>query len=130
MASTTDAAYLRRSSQHVGNAGDMSREGQLTEIRRLAAVDGQTGELEVYVDWGKSAAYDKRSKRTDFTRLLADMAAGKIGPCTHTPTTGSTDPRRTTSGSAKRRPLTRSGSWSGPDPWRSTRPTRRSCSRS
>lgn len=72
------AAYIRRSFVDPESPGDIAEAAQLAEVRRLAAVDGHNGNLIVYSDWGVSADVAKSAKRTQYTRLLADMEAGRI----------------------------------------------------
>lgn len=74
----TPAAYLRRSYVDPDSPGDISREAQRAAVRKLAAADGHNGNLIEYDDWGISADVAKAGKRTAYTRLLADMEAGKV----------------------------------------------------
>ena len=71
-------AYIRRSFVDAESPGDIAEAAQLAEVRRLAAADGHNGNLVVYSDWGVSADLAKSVKRTEYTRLLADMEAGSI----------------------------------------------------
>lgn len=73
------AAYIRRSFVDAESPGDVSEAAQLAAVRKLAHTDGHNGDLVVYSDWGVSADVAKASKRTEYTRLLADMEAGTIG---------------------------------------------------
>ena len=72
------AAYLRRSFVDAESPGDISREAQREAVRRLAVADGHNGNLVEYDDWGLTADVAKSAKRTDYTRLLADMEAGIV----------------------------------------------------
>ena len=72
------AAYLRRSFVDADSPGDISREAQRETVRKLAAGDGHNGNLVEYDDWGISADVAKSAKRTAYTRLLADMEAGRV----------------------------------------------------
>ena len=72
------AAYIRRSFVDPESPGDIAEAAQLAEVRRLAAADGHNGNLVVYSDWGVSADVAKSAKRTEYTRLLADMEAGRV----------------------------------------------------
>ncbi|HUG30199.1 MAG TPA: recombinase family protein, partial [Candidatus Limnocylindria bacterium] len=72
------AAYLRRSYVDPDSPGDISREVQRAAVRRLAEGDGHNGNVVEYDDWGVSADVAKAGKRIAYTRLLADMEAGKV----------------------------------------------------
>jgi len=72
------AAYLRRSYVDANSPGDISREAQRDAVRRLSTADGHNGDVIEYDDWGVSADVAKSAKRTAYTRLLADMEAGKV----------------------------------------------------
>lgn len=72
------AAYLRRSYVDQNSPGDISKEAQRATIRKLAEAEGHNGNLVEYDDWGVSADVAKSAKRTDYTRLLADMEAGRV----------------------------------------------------
>jgi DNA invertase Pin-like site-specific DNA recombinase len=72
------AAYIRRSHVDPQSPGDISEAAQLAAVKKLAAVDGHNGDMAVYSDWGISADVAKSRKRTDYTRLLADMEAGRV----------------------------------------------------
>ncbi len=72
------AAYLRRSYVDADSPGDISLEAQRSAVRKLAVADGHNGNLIEYNDWGITADVAKSSKRTEYTRLLADMEAGKV----------------------------------------------------
>jgi len=72
------AAYLRRSYVDPDSPGDISREAQRATIQRLAVADGHNGDVVEYDDWGISADIAKTAKRTAYSRLLADMEAGKV----------------------------------------------------
>jgi DNA invertase Pin-like site-specific DNA recombinase len=72
------AAYIRRSFVDAEAPGDIAEAAQLAEVRRLAAQDGHNGDLVIYSDWGISADVAKTTKRTEYTRLLDDMDAGRI----------------------------------------------------
>ena len=66
-------AYLRRSAATESNPGNDSREAQLSAVQRLCGPD-----VTVYEDWGKSGSGDG-SKRPEYQRLKAEIAAGRIG---------------------------------------------------
>lgn len=72
------AAYLRRSFVDAESPGDISRDAQRAAVRRLAERDGHNGNLIEYDDWGVSADVAKAGKRIAYTRLLADMEAGRV----------------------------------------------------
>ena len=72
------AAYIRRSFVDSDSPGDISEMAQLAAVKKLAAADGHNGNLEVFSDWGVSADVAKSAKRTEYTRLLADMEEGRI----------------------------------------------------
>src|SRR5664279_4020110 len=74
----TPAAYIRRSFVDPESPGDIAEAAQLAEVRRLAVADGHNGNLVVYSDWGVSADIAKSAKRTEYSRLLDDMGAGRI----------------------------------------------------
>jgi DNA invertase Pin-like site-specific DNA recombinase len=72
------AAYIRRSFVDAESPGDISELAQLAAVKKLAAADGHNGNLQVFSDWGVSADVAKSAKRTEYTRLLADMEDGRI----------------------------------------------------
>ena len=78
MDSRRPAAYIRRSFVDPESPGDIAEASQLAEVKRLAAADGHNGNLVVYSDWGVSADVAKSAKRLEYTRLLADMEAGRV----------------------------------------------------
>ncbi|HEY8869649.1 MAG TPA: recombinase family protein [Candidatus Limnocylindrales bacterium] len=75
---TYPAAYLRRSFVDADSPGDISRETQRAAVRSLAERDGHNGNIVEYDDWGISADVAKAGKRIAYTRLLADMEAGRV----------------------------------------------------
>lgn len=75
---TQGAAYIRRSYVDAESPGDISLEAQRSAVRRLAAADGHGHELAEYNDWGISADVAKAGQRTAYSRLLADMEAGRV----------------------------------------------------
>lgn len=75
---TYPAAYLRRSYVDPNSPGDISREAQRAAVAKLAHADGHNGDVVEYDDWGVSADVAKSAHRTAYSRLLADMEAGKV----------------------------------------------------
>jgi DNA invertase Pin-like site-specific DNA recombinase len=71
-------AYLRRSDADDGSPGDVSRAVQERAIAVLAAADGFTGPVPMFVDWDKSADEAKIEKRTEYARMLAEVQAGRV----------------------------------------------------
>lgn len=72
-------AYIRRSNPDEDDgAGEISRATQEDAVRQLAKRDGHEGELVWYADWGKSGRGDMISRRTDYGRMLEDVAAGRV----------------------------------------------------
>ena len=70
-------AYIRRSVASRGNPGDLSREFQVDEVRRLAGPDAAN--LRIFDgDWGKSAATDKTDKRLAFLEMLDAIERGEV----------------------------------------------------
>ncbi|MEJ7747833.1 MAG: hypothetical protein WKF56_00930, partial [Candidatus Limnocylindrales bacterium] len=60
MSTARQLAYIRRSVVRRGDAGDLSRDFQITEVRRLADDDA----IEIIAgDWGRSARHDQTDKR-------------------------------------------------------------------
>jgi DNA invertase Pin-like site-specific DNA recombinase len=68
-------AYIRRSTTSRSNPGDVSREFQTAEVRKLA---GTNGLLIVDGDWGRSAATDKTAKRLAFLEVLDSIERGEV----------------------------------------------------
>jgi DNA invertase Pin-like site-specific DNA recombinase len=68
-------AYIRRSTTSRSNPGDVSREFQTAEVRKLAGTDGL---LIVDGDWGRSAATDKTAKRLAFLEVLDSIERGEV----------------------------------------------------
>jgi DNA invertase Pin-like site-specific DNA recombinase len=67
-------AYIRRSTTSRSNPGDLSRDFQIGEVRRLAGTD----DLRIMAgDWGRSAATDKTAKRLDFLELMEAVERGE-----------------------------------------------------
>jgi DNA invertase Pin-like site-specific DNA recombinase len=68
-------AYIRRSVASRADPGDVSRDFQTEEVRKLAGaadlkiIDG---------DWGKSAATDKTDRRLAFLELLVSIEAAEV----------------------------------------------------
>lgn len=70
-------AYIRRSVTSRHNPGDVSREFQTEEVRRLAAAEAS--ELVIIdQDWGRSAATDKTAQRLGFLDLLERVERGEV----------------------------------------------------
>jgi DNA invertase Pin-like site-specific DNA recombinase len=59
------------------NPGDVSRQFQTEEVRRLAGDEVERLQV-VDKDWGRSAATDKTDRRLGFLELLASVEAGKV----------------------------------------------------
>lgn len=72
------AAYVRRSYVDAASSGDVSREVQEAAIRDLAHRDGYNGDVEWYVDWGKSGSEAKASTRTRYAEMLRAVEAGRV----------------------------------------------------
>lgn len=70
-------AYIRRSISRVGDAGDVSREFQTEEVRRLAGDDGSRLVV-IDQDWGVSAAREKTHRRLAFLAMLASIERGEV----------------------------------------------------
>jgi len=70
-------AYIRRSARSTSDPGDLSRELQTDEVRRLAGADGPTLAI-LDADWGKSAATDATDKRLAFLGLLESIERGEV----------------------------------------------------
>lgn len=70
-------AYIRRSVIRKGNEGDLSREFQVAEVRRLAGDDGP-GLAVIDGDWGRSARHDKTDKRLAFLSMLETIERGEV----------------------------------------------------
>ncbi|MFI5227124.1 MAG: recombinase family protein, partial [Candidatus Limnocylindrales bacterium] len=71
-------AYIRRSYADANSTGDVSREVQESAIRELAHRDGHNGDVEVFVDWGKSASEAKSASRSKYAAMLAAVEDGKV----------------------------------------------------
>jgi DNA invertase Pin-like site-specific DNA recombinase len=70
-------AYIRRSARSRNDPGDVSREFQVEEVRRLAGAD--VDRLDVRdQDWGRSAATDKTDRRLAFLTILEDVERGEV----------------------------------------------------
>jgi DNA invertase Pin-like site-specific DNA recombinase len=76
-ANATPTAYIRRSVASRADPGDVSREFQTEEVRRLAGADGPTLAI-IDRDWGRSAATDKTGRRLAFLALLDAIEAGDV----------------------------------------------------
>lgn len=70
-------AYIRRSVTSRNNPGDVSREFQTEEVRRLAG-DEVSRLTVIDQDWGKSAAADKTAQRLGFLDLLERVERGEV----------------------------------------------------
>jgi DNA invertase Pin-like site-specific DNA recombinase len=71
--------YVRRSKVSKDSPGDVSREAQEATIRRLAAADGLTEDVRLYVDFGKSADPTKEARRTQWRAMITAAEAGQVG---------------------------------------------------
>lgn len=70
-------AYIRRSSRSRNDPGDVSREFQVLEVRRLAGAD--VNRLEIRdADWGRSGSTDKTVKRLAFLAILDEVERGEV----------------------------------------------------
>jgi DNA invertase Pin-like site-specific DNA recombinase len=70
-------AYVRRSARSRHDPGDLSREFQVQEVRRLAGAD--VDRLDVRdQDWGRSAATDKTDRRLAFLGILEEVERGEV----------------------------------------------------
>jgi DNA invertase Pin-like site-specific DNA recombinase len=70
-------AYVRRSSRSRNDPGDLSREFQVQEVRRLAGA--QSDALEVRdQDWGRSASTDKTDRRLAFLGIIEEVERGEV----------------------------------------------------
>ena len=70
-------AYVRRSARSRHDPGDISREFQVEEVRRLAGAD--VDRLDVRdQDWGRSAATDKTERRLAFLSILEEVERGEV----------------------------------------------------
>ena len=76
-ANAQPTAYIRRSVASRADPGDVSREFQTEEVRRLAGADGPTLTI-IDRDWGQSAATDKTARRLAFLALLDAIEAGDV----------------------------------------------------
>jgi len=76
-ANAQPTAYIRRSVASRADPGDVSREFQTEEVRRLAGADGPTLTI-IDRDWGRSAATDKTGRRLAFLALLDAIEAGDV----------------------------------------------------
>lgn len=70
-------AYIRRSVVRRDNEGDLSREFQVAEVRRLAGEDGPSLSI-IDGDWGRSAANDKTDKRLAFLAIMESIERGEV----------------------------------------------------
>src|SRR5579859_2727460 len=75
----TPVAYLRKSRSD-DPTREVSREVQESAVRALAARDGINGELQVLVDWDRSADQSKTEQRTAYRELIRGIEAGELGP--------------------------------------------------
>lgn len=72
-------AYIRRSSpDERRGAGEVSRDVQEDAIRSLAHRDGYNGDVEYFVDWGRSADESKVGRRAEYLRMLRLIEAGGV----------------------------------------------------
>lgn len=67
------AAYIRKSKKLEESAA-----AQLAAVRQVAARDGETGDLLVYSDVGLSGRRKKRGEKSEWARLLDDIAADLV----------------------------------------------------
>lgn len=67
------AAYIRKSQKLEDSAT-----AQLAAVKQVAARDGETGDLLVYSDVGLSGRRKKRGEKSEWARLLDDIAANLI----------------------------------------------------
>lgn len=70
-------AYLRKSKSD-DPSKEVSRDVQEHAVRDLAARDGYNGELELFVDWDRSADEGKASRRTAYREMLRRIEAGDV----------------------------------------------------
>jgi len=70
-------AYVRRSARSRHDPGDLSREFQVQEVRRLAGDDASALDVRDQ-DWGRSAATDKTDRRLAFLAILEDVERGEV----------------------------------------------------
>jgi DNA invertase Pin-like site-specific DNA recombinase len=77
MTSALPHAYIRRSVASRADPGDVSRDFQTEEVRRLAGDDAARLVI-IDRDWGRSAATDKTGKRLAFLALLDSIEAGDV----------------------------------------------------
>lgn len=77
MTNAQPVAYIRRSVASRADPGDVSREFQTEEVRRLAGPDGPALTI-IDQDWGRSASTDKTSRRLAFLALLDGIEAGDV----------------------------------------------------
>jgi DNA invertase Pin-like site-specific DNA recombinase len=77
MTSAQPVAYIRRSVASRADPGDVSREFQTEEVRRLAGDDADRLVI-IDRDWGRSAATDKTGRRLAFLAMLEDIEAGDV----------------------------------------------------
>jgi DNA invertase Pin-like site-specific DNA recombinase len=76
-ATAQPCAYIRRSITRKGDRGDVSREFQTDEIRKLAGNDGPNLRI-IDGDWGRSAAGEKTDKRLAFLALMDSVERGEV----------------------------------------------------
>ena len=70
-------AYLRKSKSD-DPSKEVSRDVQERAVRELAARDGYNGELELLVDWDRSADEKNTSRRTAYRDLLKRVEDGEV----------------------------------------------------
>src|SRR3954463_16212054 len=70
-------AYVRRSSRSRNDPGDLSREFQVAEVRRLAGADADRLVVRDH-DWGRSASTDKTERRLAFLGILEEVERGEV----------------------------------------------------
>lgn len=70
-------AYVRRSSRSRNDPGDLSREFQVQEVRRLAGPDADHLDVKDQ-DWGRSASTDKTERRLAFLGILEAVERGEV----------------------------------------------------
>jgi DNA invertase Pin-like site-specific DNA recombinase len=77
MTTASPHGYIRRSVASRADPGDVSREFQTEEVRRLAG-DNAARLVIIDRDWGRSAATDKTGRRLAFLALLDAIEAGDV----------------------------------------------------
>jgi DNA invertase Pin-like site-specific DNA recombinase len=70
-------AYVRRSARSRHDPGDLSRQFQVEEVRRLAGPDADRLDIRAQ-DWGRSAATDKTDRRLAFLAIIEAVEQGEV----------------------------------------------------